>query len=306
MRTSRRELLKSAANGAIALSLRSLLAAQSHKSGKIGLPAGIQLYTVRKALAQDAASTLHTLATIGYREVETAGTAGLSAAELRKLLNSAGLNCPSSHVKFTEDDFQTGFAEAKALEASYATSSSLAFSVLPEARASDQGAATTLTADNFHRIAELMNRIGKAAAEEGLKYAYHNHNLEFVRLPGGEYGFDILLRETDAATVFFEADCGWMAVAGADPSAYFAKYPGRFRMIHVKDFAPFPHSTTESSGPTAPKGVDLGHGFIDYKTIFAAARRAGIQHAFVEQEPPFPKSEMDSARADFDFIDSTS
>jgi sugar phosphate isomerase/epimerase len=304
MRTSRRQLLKFAANGAVGLSLQSLLTAQSEKATEVGFPAGIQLYTVRKALAKDTAGTLRALATIGYREVETAGTANLPAAEFRRLLQSAGLNCPSSHVKFTEDDFQTAFAEAKALGASFATSSNLASLVVPEAGTNGQGT-TTFTADEFHRTAELMNRIGKAAAEDGLRYAYHNHNLEFVRLPSGEFGFDILLRETDASTVMFEADCGWMAAAGADPSAYFVKYPSRFRMMHVKDFAPIPQPTTESSGGTAPRGVDLGHGFIDYKPIFAAARRTGIQHAFVEQEPPFPKSEMDSAKADFNIIDST-
>ena len=301
MRISRRSMLAATAKAGAALCMSSLLPPGA-RAEALGLPVGIQLYTVRKALSADPAGTLRALATIGYREVETAGTAGLSASELSKLIADAGLKCPSAHVQFGKDDFEGGFAAAKALGATYATSSALAFAAFPELRGKPQGAERQLNADNFHRLAELMNRIGSAAKKEGLSYAYHNHNIEFVHLAGGEFGYDVLLRETDPATVVFEADCGWMAAGGASPAKYFSQYPKRFRMMHVKDFAAMAHPTTELAGPDAPKGVELGRGFIDYKPIFAAAKRAGIRHAFVEQEPPFTHSELISAKIDYDFM----
>jgi len=56
----------------------------------MSLPIGIQLYAVRTPLAADPAATLGKLHEIGYREVETAGFAGRSAAEFRKLLTRCG------------------------------------------------------------------------------------------------------------------------------------------------------------------------------------------------------------------------
>ena len=301
MTISRRTLLTEAAKAGAGLGIGPLLE-RALRAEAMGLPAGIQLYTVREALAANPSGTLRALAAIGYREVETAGTAGMSAADFRKLIGDAGLKCPSAHVQFTKDSFEGGFAAAKALGASYATSSALAFAAFPELRSKGQGAAPQLSADNFHRLAELMNRIGAAAKKQELTYAYHNHNIEFVHLAGGGYGFDVLLRETDPATVFFEADCGWMAAAGASPSKYLTQYAGRFRMIHVKDFAALAHPTSDLAGPDRPQGVELGKGFIDYKPIFAAAKRAGIRHAFVEQEPPFTHSELESAKIDYAFM----
>jgi len=67
-------------------------------------------------------------------------------------------------------------------------------------------------------------------------------------------------------------------------------YPGRFKMIHVKEFQPMSAPSTSLFGPTRPKGTDLRKGFIGYKRIFATGRSAGIQHAFSEQEDPFPIS----------------
>jgi sugar phosphate isomerase/epimerase len=125
-------------------------------------------------------------------------------------------------------------------------------------------------------------------------------------MPDGGYGYDLLLNHTDADLVKFEVDCGWMCAAGADPVAYFKQHPGRFRMIHVKEFQPVSAPSTSLSGPSRPKGTDLGEGFIDYKPIFAAGKASGIEHAFSEQEDPFPVSQMASAQAAFRFLQQAS
>jgi sugar phosphate isomerase/epimerase len=77
-------------------------------------------------------------------------------------------------------------------------------------------------------------------------------------------------------------------------------------MVHVKEFQPFKGVSISLTGPTRPAGTDLGKGFIDYKGIFAACRKAGIQHAFSEQEDPFPVSQMASAKIAYQFLQSPS
>jgi sugar phosphate isomerase/epimerase len=302
---NRRKFLKVSATAAAGVAVAS-----SHPTlaSPMSLPIGIQLYAVKASLAADAAGTLGKLHEIGYREVETAGFAGKSAAEFRKMLDAAGLTCPSAHLQFKAGDPSSAFADAHALGATYAVSSALWIGFkFDRPYPSNAGPldSVPMKPDDFKRLASAMNDIGAKAKQNGLRYAYHNHHVEFVRMPDGSYGYDILLKETDPATVFFEADCGWFSVAGADPVAYLQSYPRRFRMIHVKDFRPMQQPSTSFSG-VRPDGTELGAGFVQYKRIFEAGKKAGIEHAFAEQEAPFSHSELDSAAIDYKFLASFS
>jgi sugar phosphate isomerase/epimerase len=78
----------------------------------------------------------------------------------------------------------------------------------------------SMSADDFRRIAAQANEIGQRAKAAGMQYAYHNHNVEFRDVGDGKTGYVILLEETDPSLVKFEADYGWMKVAGQDPVDY--------------------------------------------------------------------------------------
>ena len=67
----------------------------------LGGPIGIQLYAVKDELQAHAAATLRMIKQIGFGAVETAGLAGLSAHQFRGLLDEAGLQCPSAHLRFS-------------------------------------------------------------------------------------------------------------------------------------------------------------------------------------------------------------
>jgi sugar phosphate isomerase/epimerase len=282
------------------------------KASPMGLPVGIQLYTVSKPLNDDPAGTLKQLYAIGYREVESAGMAKTTPKELRKMIDDAGLKCPSAHLQLAKEDLGPAFEEAHIYGAHYAVSSILrefdpAF--MKAARAAMQSgkeikppAMPPLGLDGFKKTAEKMNEVGKKAKAAGLQYAYHNHNFEFEKMPDGSPGYDILVKETDPELVKFEIDCGWMKVAGYDPVAYMKTYPGRVKMLHIKDFQKMA-PTTDLMGPNRPKGADLGKGFVDYGPIFAEGKSAGIEHIFDEQEQPFPVSQMDSAKANFAYLE---
>jgi sugar phosphate isomerase/epimerase len=279
----------------------------------MGLPIGIQLYTVGKPLGEDTPGTLKQLHAIGYREVESAGSGKHTAKELRGLLDDAGLKCPSAHLQLAGDKIDEQFEEAHVLGAHFAVSSVLrAFSpeFMKAARAAMQSNGATpmpkmpaMTADDFKRTAAQMNEVGTKAKAAGLQYAYHNHNFEFAKMPDGSPAYDLLVTETDPELVKFEIDCGWMVVAGGDPVAYFNKYPGRFRMLHIKDFKPVAAPTTDLMGQGRPQGTDLGTGFVKYEAIFAAGKAAGIEHIFVEQEAPFPVSQIESAKVDYAYLE---
>jgi sugar phosphate isomerase/epimerase len=285
------------AGGATAAAAGAATFLRDVHAGPMGLPIGIQLYAVSKPLQEETAGTLKLLHTIGYREVEAARYAGHTAKEFRGLLDDAGLTCPSIHLQM-DANVDAQFEDAKTFGARYVVCSILV----------DPGAdgkrpkLEEIGLDGFKRMAVRINEIGKKAKAAGLQYAYHNHNPEFQTMPDGSPGYDILIKETDPELVKFEIDCGWMEVAGASPVAYFKKYPGRFRMLHIKDFKRGSAPTIDLSGPGRPEGTDLGTGFIDYKPIFAAGKAAGIEHIFVEQEAPFAVSQMASAKVDFAYV----
>ncbi|MBV8144929.1 MAG: sugar phosphate isomerase/epimerase [Gammaproteobacteria bacterium] len=264
----------------------------------LGGPAGIQLYAVKDELRADPARTLRTIAQIGFGEVEAAGLAGLPVSEFRKLLDDANLRCPSAHLQFDARDPGPAFEQAHALGAHYAASGSLRDAVSAAARTGPPlaPAAQGMTLDEARRTAELANRIGEEARRSGLQYVYHNHDFEFAA-ESATCGYDVLLKETEPALVQFEIDCGWMVLGGRDPREYFARYPGRFPMVHVKDFLP-----VAARGAGHP-GAELGHGMIDYGPIFAVAEKSGLKHYFAEQEGPFTRmSQLDAARQAYDYL----
>jgi len=256
----------------------------------LGGPVGIQLYAVKDALQAQPAATLRAIRAIGFREVETAGFGAFTAQQFRRLLDDADLKCPSAHLQFDSGNLGVAFAQAHALGAHYATSGSLRATL----RSASAGG---MSLDEAKRTAELANRIGAEARRAGLQYAYHNHDIEFADQGGGAIGYDLLLQETDSKLVQFEIDCGWMVVGGRDPRDYFARYPDRFPMIHVKDFLP------QAARDSAPAGAELGHGTIDYGPIFAAAEKAGLKHYFAEQEGPFARmSQLEAAQQAFEYL----
>jgi sugar phosphate isomerase/epimerase len=262
----------------------------------LGLRPGIQLYTVRDALAADAPGTLKQLAAIGYRTVEAFDLGKYSPRDFRKLLAANGMACASVHLNFRNGDNGGLFDIAHDLGARYVVSAGLFGAVGANPASANETA--------FHAMASLANRIGAAAKKAGLNFALHNHNMEFRKVGRGP-GFDLLLAETDPGMVGFEMDCGWVAVAGHDPAAYLKAHPGRFPLLHVKDFQRPPGPRT---APGGPPGAILGTGFIDYRPIFAAVSKTGnggVRQIFVEQEPPYKAfTALEAARRDLAYLHS--
>ncbi len=240
---------------------------------------GIQLYTVRRELAKDVEGTLRRLAEIGFREVEFAGYPEGTAQSLRKILDRLRLAAPSGHVglQALRSDWDRTLDQAATVGQRYVVVASV-----PENE--------RRTGDDWKRVAALFNKAGETARAKGLQLAYHNHDFEFVPLEG-RVPYDVLLQETDPRLVQLEMDLYWITKGGQDPLAYFAKWPGRFPLVHVKDLDATPrHFFT-----------DVGNGTIDFKRIFQRAKQAGIRHFFYEQDE-VPGSPFDAARTSYRYL----
>jgi len=283
----------------------AVAAARGHRTQAAGpdRALGIQLYTVAADFEKDARATLRALSKIGYRFVESAGFDKIPAREFRKALDEAGLSCPSCHLPFSSADPRPLFEDAQTVGARYATASVLMPPAAAVATPADLfKALATLTLDDFKKIAVLANEIGAKARDAGLQFVYHNHNFEF-RDHGGKTGWHVLLAETDANLVKLELDCGWATAAGQDVLALLRQHAGRFPMLHVKDFVLKGKPSHALFGPDRPAGTELGRGQIDYKAIFAAARAAGVEYYFSEQEPPIVNmTPLEAAKVNFEYM----
>ena len=267
MNTSRRKFLKhtSAASALLLLSPKNIFSAEANQM------IGLQLWTVKEDAAKDLEATLKHIADVGYNNVELFGYNkrmyfGHTIKETKALLDKYKLKSTSAHVAindflFNNDDDQLKYAieDAKTIGHNYLTQPWFA--------------EDKRSLDTFKMLTDKFNKAGEMCKNAGIKFAYHNHNFEFVKTDG-TCGYEVLLKGTQKDLVFYEMDLYWVIYAGEKPDEWFAKYPGRFPMWHVKDM----------SKAANRESTEVGAGSIDFKEIFTHKKEAGFVNFFIEQE----------------------
>ena len=296
--TSRRKFVKTTAAAVTSAAAASLWEIPAMHATPLGLPIGLQLYTVGKEMDADPAGTLKAVAAAGYKTVELSPLSKVLAKDLKKMLDDVGLKNPSGHYMLpdlmSKPQELIEFAHLFGQEFMIVTVPWVAdpsrFKPDPQGGefALFLAVISGLTLSDWKWNAEQFNKVGEQVKKAGLQLGYHNHNFEW-REYDGVTGYDEFLRRTDPGLVKLELDCGWATVAGQDPAAYLAKYPDRYSLLHIKDFQKgfTPRTTLMDKDPGAPVPTELGRGAIDYGKVLSAAKEGKIHALFVEQEPPF-------------------
>lgn len=276
---NRRTFIETSLATGILASLPARTLAATHQIDKVG----VQLYTVRDAMKQDFSGTIAKVAAIGYKEIEFAGYFDHSPADVRAILDKNGLTAPSCHVGYdvVQNRWPETISAAQIIGETYIVCPSVDAKVLK-------------SPDGWKQVTDLFNKAGAASKKEGIQFAYHNHTGEFQPDPnlGGKLPYDFLLENTDPNLVKMEMDLCWISVTGQDPVSYFSRFPGRFPLVHVKDFksmpAPSPDNKVMRPNDAFEKNemTEPGSGVIDWRRIFSHSDEAGIQHYFVEHDKP--------------------
>ncbi len=270
---SRREFLRVTAAGTLGAIVLSNYGCKSAPG------IGLQLYTIRDAMATDVPGSLKKVADIGYKYLELAGYAdgkfyGYEPPEFRKMVNGLGMEILSSHTQVegagvTLDNARKMAEDHAKLGVKYC----LQPWIVEEMR-------TTIA--SYQKMAANWNQIGKVMKEFGMQFGYHNHNFEFDTVEGKVPYFDVMLADLDKDLVTMELDLFWTTKAGQNPVDIIKKYPGRFQLFHMKDMytkeAPF--YTTVGVHDFAP----VGAGVINFKEILAVKKIAGMKYMVVEQD----------------------
>lgn len=294
---TRRSFLKSTA-----LSSAALLAAPALPALAAGRRPviGLQLYTVRDAMAADPTGTLAKVARIGYNSLEGATYTGsekfygMDPATFAGVLKNNGLVMRSCHYRYGEDssgaqltngvfngtilhDWDKTIEDAHAVGLHYMVCAWLS----PKER---------VGLDHYKKMAADFNTAGEKCKAAGIQFCYHNHDFEFDRQEG-KYPYDVLLDNTDPHLVKMEMDLYWITKAGQDPVTLFNAHPGRFELWHLKDMDNTPEK----------KFASVGSGIIDFKNIFAHRKTAGMKYFFVEEDR-CPGSPFDAITQSYTYI----
>jgi len=280
----RRDFLKISATGALGVMAFGPMACKPGAKqvaapvDKKSFGVGLQLYTIRDAMAADVPGSLKKLSDMGYKNLELANYAdgkfyGYEPAEFKKMVNDLGMDIISSHTSVEAAGITTESAKKMADDHALL---GVKYCVQPWIEEVNRNVET------YKKMIADWNQVGAVMKEAGIQFGYHNHNFEFKPTEDGLIPYyDIFMKEMDASLITMELDMYWATKAGQDPVEMFNKYPGRFQLFHFKDMA-------QQSEPFYDVVKDditsVGAGLIDFKRIYAAREVAGMKYLFVEDD----------------------
>jgi sugar phosphate isomerase/epimerase len=239
-------------------------------------PLGVQLYTFRVLAQKDPVAMLDTVRKLGFTMVEGGSTYGMTMERYLEVLKERGLRTTSmlaGYEKF-RDSSDAIVAQAKALGAKY-----VGIAWIPHQAPFKESDARKAITD--------FNVFGRKMKDAGLQFVYHNHGYE-----GHKYGegtlLDLIIRETDPELVKFEMDVLWTWLPGADPVALIRKYPGRFKLMHIKDLKPGLPRGSLTGGLPEEQQIAPGEGQVPWAALMKAAQDDGFEYYYIEDETPEP------------------
>jgi len=274
---SRREFLKKTGIAAAATAFLPLMEFRSsHKK------TGLILYTVRDDMEKDPDGTLKTVAEMGYNWIEAADYSNglfykLKPADFHKKVKSYGLKFLSSH----NGDLNTSNIDKVVADCSEA---GLKYVILPSLPRN-----WGKSLDGYKQAADFFNLAGEKCKKTGMKFGFHNHSIEFKKI-NDQIPYDILVKNTDPKLVTFELDMCWITAGDQSAVEYINRYPGRFELWHMKDMS------------SDKKDATMGEGTIDFKPIYALAKKSGLKYWFVEQDDCKTHTPLESAKISRDFM----
>tara|TARA_R110000868_G_scaffold217315_3_gene467390 strand:- start:1469 stop:2350 length:882 start_codon:yes stop_codon:yes gene_type:complete len=257
------------------------------QSGKALFPEtpGLVSYTHRKSFEKDVAATLDTIKSLGITDMEFSNLFGNTPNSLREMLDERGIKCSSYGVSYdalvnTTDEVGEN---AKILGASF-----VRVAWIPH-----DG---KFTLAHAYKAVNDFNKAGKRLKKKyGITFCYHNHGYEFESYNDNTL-FDYLMQNTNPKYVSFEMDILWTFFPGVDPSELLHKYGSRFKLMHLKDLKKGVKG--DFSGKTSTENdVALGTGQINIPEVLKAAKVAGIEHYYIEDESSLKSAQVPQTMA---------
>ncbi len=251
-------------------------------AGSFEGPWGIQLYSLRSQFATNVPGTLDEVKSWGVKNVELAGTYGLTPEQFKAQLDARGLKAISGH--FPYDEYRTNLdgivQDAKVFGLKYA---GCAWIPHDDNKPFDEKTCREAIA--------VFNHAGEVLAQNGLKFFYHVHGYEFQPYRNGTL-LDLMMKETNPQYVHFQMDVFWIVHPGQDPVKLLKKYGKRWELMHLKGMRDSTPTGLLTGHTDVANDVALGTGKIDYVPILRAAKKIGVKWYFIEDESPSSEQQV--------------
>lgn len=223
---------------------------------------GLQLYSIGELTEADFIGTLEKVGKMGYDGVEFAGYFDTSAKDLKKALDMYGLKAAGSHIGIDElnNDLDKIIDYSLEIGSPY-----IICPILTEDMRN--------SADSYKKTAYGFNIIGQKCKDNGIRFGYHNHNFEFQKFDG-EYGIDILVKNTRPELLFIELDTFWVEYSELKSVDFIKKYKERCAILHIKEMKSLEEKIN----------TEIGKGIMNFKAIIEEGKNAGVEWYIVEQE----------------------
>jgi sugar phosphate isomerase/epimerase len=233
---------------------------------------GVQLYSFRNQIPKDIPGTLQKIRMMGISELEGGETYGLPQTEFNSMIDKMGFKMISIGADFDklQKDLPAVITEAKAFGAKYVVCFWIPHTGID------------FTFADANKAVEVFNAAGKILKENGLNLCYHPHGYEFSPYQQGTL-FDYIATAVNSGWVNFEMDVFWIKHPGQDPVGLLKKYPGRFKLMHLKD-RQIGTVGNQNGNADVETNVVLGKGDVGIKDIMSAAKKYGVEHFFIEDE----------------------
>jgi inosose dehydratase len=142
--------------------------------------------------------------------------------------------------------------------------------------------------DEWARLCDGVNRLGKVAKDMGISLTYHHHMGTVVQTAAE---IDRLMENTDPELFSLLYDSGHLAYCGEDYIGVLKKYANRVKHVHLKDIRPEVIDKVKKENLSFLEGVRLGtftvpgDGAIDFGPIFDILADSGYEgYVLVEAE----------------------
>jgi sugar phosphate isomerase/epimerase len=260
--------------------LLALLTAVTVSATTVADHLGLQLWSLRLTLMQRGwRPVLDQAKDLGFTYIEGRTLLpGVTADEYKAKLAALGLKMVSMHVEYPTltRDLAGAVAQARALGVQYVITP-----WIPHP-------GDVFTTDEAKKAAADFNTWGAAFKAAGIQFGYHTHGYEFRPDTNGDTPFDVIVRSTEPELVCFEIDVFWATQGGANATQLLAKYPDRFKMLHVKDIRKGAPTGIYTGRALALDDVPAGSGQVDWPSVLKEAKSIGVRWYFIEDESVTP------------------
>jgi sugar phosphate isomerase/epimerase len=223
---------------------------------------GLQLYSLRELAKKNFLGTISEVGKIGYDGIEFAGFFNVKSKDVKSTLEASNLEACGSHtpINLLIDSLSETIEYNLEIDNPY-----IICPGLPKEMRNSY--------DAWKKTADLFNEIGLKCKENNIQFGFHNHYVEF-EIFNGEYGLDILAKNTQKDLVCLQLDTAWVEYAGLKTIDFMKKYSDRLPVLHIK----------ELKNKGEKDCTEIGKGIIDFKEIIELGKEYGTIWYIVEQE----------------------